>query len=172
MEKGRKCSAPQGRHSSLTYCRTSKGAALHSARLPGDANMLQVAFYLSHSSTQTKGMNKSYEKQQKLCKSWLTRQKIRQREACPVLPEPNHDSTCIRVRLLLQLAFSYSMGAQVKARAATKSQYCKLIYFLSDLLLFCSNLDHPFEWNVSSQQSAFSVYLFKVVESRISTMLT
>lgn len=80
-----KFSVPQGRNSSLTYCRMSKGAALHTmpnALLPGDVNMLQVAFYLSHSSTQTTSMNKSYVwKKQKLCKSWLTRHKIRQREA-------------------------------------------------------------------------------------------
>lgn len=150
MEKGRKCSVPQGRHSSLTYCRMSKGAALHSALLPGDANMLQVAFYLSHSSTQTKGMNKSYEKQQKLCKSWLTRQKIRQ--ACPVLPEPNHDSTCIRVRLLLQLAFSYSWWGP-RSKQGQPPNPTTVNSFLSSVIssFFCSNLDHPL-W-VKCQQS-------------------
>lgn len=47
MVKGVKFSAPQGRQGRLTYYTMSRGAAPHTApaaRLPGDVNMLQVAF--------------------------------------------------------------------------------------------------------------------------------
>lgn len=102
MVKGITFSVPHGRHSSLTYCRMSK--VLPWTQRPGDVNMLQVAFTWATPARKPRAWISHMFETQELCKSWLTRHTIRQREACPLLPEPNHNGTCFHVHSPLQLA--------------------------------------------------------------------